>query len=176
MKQTFYKGKISQIFSNKFIILITKNMTEDLQNKVLTLLLMRFNLSPVYSLEVAKKWLETHPNYTWQNLYDSLKNYLVRLEGRELIDLYDQKIVYLVNDMRGLDGIKIENRQYRFKTYPLCFIGNEAVDWMRKRYNYSVAEAIKIGQNLIEEKIIHHVTDDHDFKNEHLFYRFYLDE
>lgn len=149
---------------------------EETQNKVLTLLLMRFSLSPIYSLEVAKKWLETHPNYTWQNLYDSLKNYLVRLENRELIDLYEQKVIHLVNDMRGNEGIKIENRQYRFKSYPSCFVGTEAINWMRKRYNFSISEAVKMGQILIDEKIIHHVADDHDFKNEHLFYRFYIDE
>ncbi len=33
-------------------------------------------------------------------------------------------------------------------------------------------EAIAIGQNLLEHKLIQHVCNDHEFKNEFLFYRF----
>jgi hypothetical protein len=29
---------------------------------------------------------------------------------------------------------------------------------------------------MIEKNLIHHVLDEHNFKNEPLFYRFYLDE
>ncbi|MCG8366531.1 MAG: hypothetical protein MJA27_24755 [Pseudanabaenales cyanobacterium] len=37
-------------------------------------------------------------------------------------------------------------------------------------------EALRIGQLLVECGIIHHVTDEHSFKDEYLFYRFYEDE
>eukprot|EP01121_Diplochlamys_sp_Union-15-3_P019706 TRINITY_DN7497_c0_g1_i2.p1 TRINITY_DN7497_c0_g1~~TRINITY_DN7497_c0_g1_i2.p1 ORF type:complete len:238 (-),score=34.58 TRINITY_DN7497_c0_g1_i2:285-893(-) len=37
-------------------------------------------------------------------------------------------------------------------------------------------EAVKIGQQLIDADILHHVTDDHNFENENLFYRFRMDE
>lgn len=50
------------------------------------------------------------------------------------------------------------------------------MSWLRDNLGLSQAEAIALGQRLIEEKWIHHVTDDHQFKNEYLFYRFYMDE
>jgi hypothetical protein len=37
-------------------------------------------------------------------------------------------------------------------------------------------EAILMGQLMVQQGIIHHVLDEHDFKDELLFYRFYLDE
>ena len=40
----------------------------------------------------------------------------------------------------------------------------------------SVEQAVRLGQRLIDEKFIHHVTDDHPFINDFFFYRFYWDE
>ncbi len=37
-------------------------------------------------------------------------------------------------------------------------------------------EAIQIGEMLIARQIVHHVHDDRNFKDEYLFYRFYIDE
>ncbi|NEQ87860.1 MAG: hypothetical protein F6K26_50170, partial [Moorea sp. SIO2I5] len=37
-------------------------------------------------------------------------------------------------------------------------------------------DAVTIGQILINRGIIHHVADDHPFRDDYLFYRFYLDE
>jgi hypothetical protein len=41
---------------------------------------------------------------------------------------------------------------------------------------YTVNEALSIGQRLIDLSLAHHVVDEHPFKNEKLFYRFYRDE
>ena len=100
----------------------------------------------------------------------------MRVENEELIDLYEVRIMTLVNDLRGKEGIKIQDRRYKLSSYPLCFVGNEAVKWIENRYLLSKPEAIRLGQELIDLKIIHHVTDDHNFKDESLFYRFYIDE
>ena len=37
-------------------------------------------------------------------------------------------------------------------------------------------KTVKIGQQLVDNKIIHHVHDQHEFENRYLFYRFYIDE
>jgi len=37
-------------------------------------------------------------------------------------------------------------------------------------------EAIQLGQLLIEQGIIHHVYDEHPFRDGYVFYRFYTDE
>ncbi len=86
------------------------------------------------------------------------------------------KIRDLVARMREKDGLKIKTRRYKLKLYHRCFLGNEAIDWLVENLNLTRAKAIKIGQKLIDKKIIHHVTDEHNFKDEPLFYRFYKDE
>jgi len=82
----------------------------------------------------------------------------------------------LVRAMRDIGGVKIMDRQYRLRKYSRCFIGSEAVKWMIEYLKISEPEAVNIGQRLVNEKYIHHVTDNHDFENKHLFYRFYWDE
>ncbi len=82
----------------------------------------------------------------------------------------------LVRAMRDIGGVKIMDRQYRLKKYSRCFIGSEAVSWIMDYLKVSESEAVSLGQRLMNEKYIHHVTDNHDFKNEHLFYRFYWDD
>nr|MDJ0600358.1 pleckstrin/ G-protein interacting- domain protein [Crocosphaera sp.] len=72
--------------------------------------------------------------------------------------------------------VEIKDRRHRLKQYPKCFIGSDLVDWMIKNLSISSEQAVKIGQQLIDKKIIHHVHDQHDFENQYLFYRFYVDE
>lgn len=155
---------------------MSNSMNNQAQEKVLGLLLMRYKVSPTKSIEIAKQWINSHSDATWKTLEESIRNNLVRFDNDELIDLYEQKIAQLVIDMRGIEGIEIKDRNYRLKNYAQCFIGSEIVKWMQNQYGISKSEAIKLGQILIDEKIIHHVTDDHQFKSDYLFYRFYMDE
>jgi hypothetical protein len=78
--------------------------------------------------------------------------------------------------MRNVGGLKIKDRRYLLTNYKSCFVGTEAVQWMIDTLDISEEEAVRLGQRLIDEKWIHHVVDEHDFKNENLFYRFYWDE
>ena len=82
----------------------------------------------------------------------------------------------VVAQMRTVGGVKIRNRNYRLKEYPYCFTGTEAVRWFMHTFHLSQAEALGLGQKLMDEKWFHHVADQHEFKDEDLFYRFYWDE
>ncbi|MEL6553393.1 MAG: mechanosensitive ion channel domain-containing protein [Cyanobacteria bacterium J06621_11] len=84
-----------------------------------------------------------------------------------------REIARLVEQMRGPEGLSIRDRKFRLTTYPSCFVGSEAVAWIAKTQRATHAEAIRLGQMLIELGIIHHVTDEHGFKDEYLFYSFY---
>jgi hypothetical protein len=72
--------------------------------------------------------------------------------------------------MFGSEGVDIRDRRYHFTIYPNCFVGNEAVDWLVQRYDLSRKEAVEVGQILHQNRIIHHVVDEHDFKDAYLFY------
>ncbi len=82
----------------------------------------------------------------------------------------------LALQMRGKNGIKIKARRHKLKLHHHCFLGNETVDWMVEQLKVSRDDAVKLGQKMIDKKIFHHVLDEHQFKDEPLFYRFYEDE
>ena len=90
--------------------------------------------------------------------------------------LTDSELQGLVKQMRSANGVGLEDRRYRLNIYPACFIGSEAVNWLIEHYNYTREEAIELGQILVERGIIHHVLDQHPFKDSYLFYRFCDDE
>ncbi|MBD0343761.1 MAG: mechanosensitive ion channel [Coleofasciculus sp. Co-bin14] len=82
----------------------------------------------------------------------------------------------LVTAMRGAQGVEIKDRRHRMNIYPRCFVGSEAVEWLIQTQNCTREEAIDIGQLLVDRGIIHDVVDEHPFRDEYLFYRFYADE
>lgn len=82
----------------------------------------------------------------------------------------------LVIEMRGSDGLEVKTRRHQLKLYQRCFVGSEAVDWLVKHLNISRTQAVAIGKKLVDKKVIHHVNDEHSFKDDNLFYRFYDDE
>ena len=86
------------------------------------------------------------------------------------------KLDQLVEKMRDVGGVTIKDRFYGLKKYPRCFVGRKAVEWFKNYLHISTAEAIGIGQRLVNEKWIHHVCDEHDFEDGYFFYRFYVDE
>ena len=77
--------------------------------------------------------------------------------------------------IRSEAGFDVADRSYMGTKYSKIFVGSEAVDWMRAQ-GHTVNEAMSMGQRLIDLSIIHHVADEHPFKNEKLYYRFYRDE
>lgn len=78
--------------------------------------------------------------------------------------------------MRGTSGIEIKDRWFHFKLYRCCFTGTNAINWLMKYENLTRDAAIQLGKILVKHKRIHHVHDEHDFKDDFLFYRFYEDE
>lgn len=67
----------------------------------------------------------------------------------------------------------VKDRTYLLKTYPDCFIGSEAVDIMMSMWNLEDrSKAVEIGKGFLAKGLFHHVTFDHNFKDEGLFYRF----
>ena len=68
-------------------------------------------------------------------------------------------------------SLAIEDRSFRLQTYPRCFVGSEAVAWMVRKLHRSDAEAVALGQALGTLGLLVHVTHDHPFLDDHLFYR-----
>uniref|UniRef100_A0A673V9J7 Phosphatidylinositol 3,4,5-trisphosphate-dependent Rac exchanger 1 protein n=1 Tax=Suricata suricatta TaxID=37032 RepID=A0A673V9J7_SURSU len=71
----------------------------------------------------------------------------------------------------------IKDRRRKLSTVPKCFLGNEFVAWLLETGEISkTEEGVNLGQALLENGIIHHVSDKHQFKNEQVMYRFRYDD
>lgn len=77
----------------------------------------------------------------------------------------------LWNAMRVPGGLDIRDRMFHLRTYPSCFVGREAVDWMVQHERISRSEAVQLGKRLIGLGLMSHVVDEHDFADAELFYR-----
>ncbi|KAK9815231.1 hypothetical protein WJX72_000388 [[Myrmecia] bisecta] len=75
---------------------------------------------------------------------------------------------------RGLD---IKDRKHHLKTYPKFFTGSDAVKYLISSGRAKTEQdALDLGNGLMAQGVFHHVTRDHAFKDEPLFYRFTADE
>jgi Domain found in Dishevelled, Egl-10, and Pleckstrin (DEP) len=70
-----------------------------------------------------------------------------------------------------LGSLKSIDRSYHLKAYHACFLGTEAVSWLRKRFGCSAAIAEQLGQALLKLGLMHHVAHEHAFENQDFFYR-----
>lgn len=69
-------------------------------------------------------------------------------------------------------NVKLEDRKHRFKTYKQVFVGSDAVDYLIESGATSSREdAVELGKALQQMNIFEHVLRDHEFEDEHLFYR-----
>jgi small-conductance mechanosensitive channel len=87
-----------------------------------------------------------------------------------------EEVEAVVARMRGPGGIEICDRRYLLRSYARAFVGSEAVDWLVEREGFTRAEAIELGRRLVADGIVHHVLDEHGFRDGHFFYRFRRDE
>lgn len=91
-------------------------------------------------------------------------------------DISRISIRQLGSKMRSDGGVEIKTRRHKLKLYQRCFLGNEAVDWIAKQAKVSRTDAVKIGQKMLEKGLFSHVIQEHNFKDESLFYRFNEDQ
>mmetsp|Transcript_12443 Transcript_12443/g.31899 ORF Transcript_12443/g.31899 Transcript_12443/m.31899 type:complete len:717 (-) Transcript_12443:252-2402(-) len=69
--------------------------------------------------------------------------------------------------------LDIRDRTYLLSTYRNCFIGEEAVKWLiAAKHAKDEKQALVLGNRILDLGLIEHVTRDHAFKNDHLFYHF----
>jgi hypothetical protein len=70
--------------------------------------------------------------------------------------------------------VLVSDRRYRLKTFKQCFVGSEAVDMLVSTGLVATRkDAVEFGRTLMRElNLFQHVTGDHAFSDEFLFFRF----
>lgn len=100
------------------------------------------------------------------------ENYFYRLcwPSERLKPIRLAKAIARMTEPEG--GIALADRGHRSRRYPNCFIGSEAVEWLRSNLGINRTEAITCGQTLMNLGMIRHVLDEHDFLDSENFFRF----
>ncbi|KAG8447108.1 hypothetical protein GDO86_014531, partial [Hymenochirus boettgeri] len=120
--------------------------------------------------EEKQKWMDAVLKEREQR--ESLKLGMER-DAYVMISEKGEKLYHMVSKKSNL----IKDRRRKFSTIPKCFHGNELVSWLMENGEISKAEeGVNLGQALLENGIIHHVSDKHQFKNEQVLYRFRYDD
>ena len=70
------------------------------------------------------------------------------------------------------EEVELKDRKYYMKTYSNCFLGTEAVKWMTQSLEISKEEAVKLGQSLLFNDFIHHITRKEQFEDKEHLYKF----
>lgn len=68
-------------------------------------------------------------------------------------------------------GVEIADRPHGMKRYPQCFVGKSGVSWLAAEYGIDREAAVSVGRALVRLGCVHHVLKEHDFEDDHLFYR-----
>uniref|UniRef100_A0A7S1TCV4 DEP domain-containing protein n=1 Tax=Compsopogon caeruleus TaxID=31354 RepID=A0A7S1TCV4_9RHOD len=77
----------------------------------------------------------------------------------------------MVMAFRG--GVTVRDRKFKLRSFPSCFVGFEAVQWLVDHgFAANEEDAVRLGDSMIHAGVFHHVLREHSFKNENLFYRF----
>ncbi|KAG9331184.1 hypothetical protein JZ751_019898 [Albula glossodonta] len=96
------------------------------------------------------------------------------LKEREQREKKGEKLYHM---MMSKNRHLIKDRRRKLSIVPKCFLGNEFVSWLMESGEISKPdEGVNLGQALLENGIIHHVSDKHQFKNEQVLYRFRYDD
>mmetsp|Transcript_8373 Transcript_8373/g.14472 ORF Transcript_8373/g.14472 Transcript_8373/m.14472 type:complete len:736 (+) Transcript_8373:28-2235(+) len=70
-------------------------------------------------------------------------------------------------------GVEVKDRKWLMKTYSQCFTGKDATQWfIKNKFATDVTSAVEFGKKMGELFLFEHVTRDHEFKNEGLYYHF----
>ncbi|KAG5175287.1 hypothetical protein JKP88DRAFT_156209, partial [Tribonema minus] len=74
---------------------------------------------------------------------------------------------------RMIGALDVRHRVSRLRRYRSCFVGREAVRWLRAAgAAASTAHALALGNEMLRMGVFSHVTAEHVFEDEALFYRF----
>lgn len=64
----------------------------------------------------------------------------------------------------------MRTRLYGLRSYADCFVGRQAVDWLVRHQRIERGQAVRLGQRLMALGLVRHVLNEHDFKDDELFY------
>jgi len=74
--------------------------------------------------------------------------------------------------LKSPQGVKVTDRRYHGRNYPMCWVGSEAVQLLHDRWRVSLEDSESLLNRLWSYGLVRHVVDAHPVQNAPLFYRF----
>eukprot|EP00945_MAST-04E_sp_MAST-4E-sp1_P005610 g5610.t1 len=119
-----------------------------------------------------------------ENNLNVLRSVLERTElnsNQVGIEFTSEELQQCVLCLLELNLVVIKTRRYHLRFYSKCFVGRHFVDSIVSHPRTKLAckerlRAVKLMNCLMRAGLVHHVCDDHEFKDDYLFYRFYADD
>jgi len=119
----------------------------------------------VFSHVTRGHLLENSPNL-WYNFCE--KSYVTRDTSD---DITDADMLSIFRQMQA--ELEVKTRRYHFATYRECFLGTDAVKWIKKYLACdNTRRCIHLGDRMISAGLFQHVHNEHLLKDDDLFYRF----
>ena len=105
---------------------------------------------------------------------------MIQLDAMDSGDNFEKKSSFstlddlqLCNYAKSLcEIVEVKDRYHKLKKIKDCFVGREAVERMVSEMNISKDEAVELGNKLFDKGLFVHVTNDHYFMDEKLYFRF----
>jgi Domain found in Dishevelled, Egl-10, and Pleckstrin (DEP) len=82
----------------------------------------------------------------------------------------------IIEESQLLRGFDVQDRKWRGLVFQKTFVGSEAAKWLATFYGLGMQKALLTGQTLQNLFIFRHVSDEHDFIDDELFYRLTRDK
>lgn len=80
----------------------------------------------------------------------------------------------IAESMSRSDQVRSEDRTFRLKKYPNCFLGSDAAKWLEDHLGLSSTQALEVGELLRAIGHLYHVAKEQPFLGSHFYYRFSL--
>jgi hypothetical protein len=78
----------------------------------------------------------------------------------------------LLQTLKSPQGLEVKDRNYLGKTYPACWVGQDAVSWLSKHQRLPRHESENLLNRLLSYGLIEHVVRAHRVKDANLFFLF----
>ena len=140
------------------------------------------NSSPSAPLEIAVRRtmsgaiLTKPPNLSSKLVRSNTVDQIAKKGTAKTISVQKKEIcvITLANEMKHKEtGGLVKDRKYRLRSYPNCFVAEEAVTWICTHLCISDRiQAVKLGQQMVDKNLISHVVCPQDLQDKYLFFRF----
>ena len=119
----------------------------------------------------------TSPPLQVQDTIEPIPKILTDQNLERLVEILRTPVPVTPGALKLQPPVVVKDRLYRFRRYKECFVARDLVQaLLTLGYCQTRRDAVVVGKRLTRRGQIHHVVDDHDFRDGYYFFRWYADD